>query len=146
MGRRGKGRSGTTGTGGGGGGLELVRDRRPGTRPHDVRRRAGALDLRGAGKAVQSVALVAFERATAPEMPAKEGFATALLVGASQLRAVATSQPAARPALLNTTEPFWALSTRGVSGTKPPSWAEMYKRTPRRGGLECVGAMGRCRR
>ena len=34
--------------------------------------------------------------------------------------AVATSQLATRPALLNTTEPLWTLSTRKVSGTEPP--------------------------
>ena len=58
------------------------------------------------------------------------------------LSVAATSQPAARPALLNTTEPLWTLSTRKVSVTEPPSWAEMYKRTPRR---EDWSASGRCR-
>jgi len=42
--------------------------------------------MRGAGKAVQNAALVAFERAMAPELPAKEGFARALLVGPPSCR------------------------------------------------------------
>ena len=131
---------GRSGKGGGGcGGLGLVRDRARGRMLYVG---APAIEAYAAlVQAVPHVVLVAFDLATAP-----------LAAGKRRLRsrrsrwglsfAVATSQPAARQALLNTTEPLWTLSTRMVSGTEPLSWAEMYKRTPRR---EVWSASGRCR-
>ena len=123
--------------GGGGGGLGLVRDRARGRMLYVG---AQAIEAYAAleGSVERGVIGIrardgtrAADKRRLRSRPSRWGLSVA-----------ATSQPAARPALLNTTEPLWTLSTRKVSGTEPPSWAEMYKRTPRR---EDWSASGRCR-